>query len=277
MKQPQRIAVYGKGGIGKSVVATSLSAVFAQGGGRVLHVGCDPKRDSAMRLIDRPAGSGSIRTVLEALGQNVRDVPPEQVLHRARLGITCCESGGPKPGVGCGGRGVARTLEYLDEKKIIQAGGYDYVLFDVLGDVVCGGFAAPLRQRFAEKVVVVVSEEPMALYAANNIARAIEVYHENGVVLAGLVANLRSPDADLGRLEQFAARLSTRVLATIPRDPLIGEAEVLHRTIVEHAPQSAAAGALRALAAAVVAVEPSTVGLPTPMDDEAFFGLLRLA
>ena len=165
----ERIAVYGKGGVGKSVVATALSVWYAQQGRAVLHVGCDPKQDSALRLTD----GARLRSVLETLADHPQLTSVDSVLHEGRYGIRCCESGGPEPGVGCGGRGVARTLELLGELEVISGGQYDVVMFDVLGDVVCGGFAAPLRRGFAEKVVIVVSEEPMAMFAANNIARAI--------------------------------------------------------------------------------------------------------
>ena len=267
-----RIAIYGKGGIGKSVVATCLSAYYARQGKRVLHVGCDPKHDSAVRLVDsdRP-----IVTVLDALAVNPNLSSSEAFLRTGRHGIHCCEAGGPAPGVGCGGRGVARTLELLDELEVIQDGGYDIVLFDVLGDVVCGGFAAPLRQGFAQKVLIVLSEEPMALFAANNISKAIHTYHDNGVVLAGLVANLRTDSADRDLIERFAARLGTPILAYVPRDPLIIAAERERKTVVEYAPDAPAALAFATLAERVQQIEPEAVALPTPLDDAAFFDFIR--
>jgi nitrogenase iron protein NifH len=269
----ERIAIYGKGGIGKSVVATSLSATFALAGDRVLHVGCDPKHDSAVRLME---GGGAIRTVLEVLGDDPSAVSTESVLSVGRLGIHCCEAGGPRPGLGCGGRGVARTLEFLDDGEVIDSGNYDVVLFDVLGDVVCGGFAAPLRQRFAEKVIIVMSEEPMALYAANNISRAIEVYHQNGVSLAGLVANTKlATEKDCEMIERFAAKLSTRVLAFLARDPVVMAAERKRRTVVEYAPEAPISRAFAELAQAIRAVDPAAAPLPTPMSDEEFYAFLE--
>ena len=271
-RRPQRIAVYGKGGIGKSVVATNLSACYARRGQRVLHVGCDPKHDSAVRLVD--AGR-EVPTVLDMLGDDATAVSSEQLITEGRMGIHCCEAGGPRPGLGCGGRGVARTLEFLDEMEIIESGDYDVVLFDVLGDVVCGGFAAPLRQRFAEKVLIVVSEEPMALFAANNISRAIEVYQHNGVVLAGLVGNCKMPEPEKEMLGRFAAALSTRFLAYIPRDPLVLTAERRRLTIVEYAPDSATAAAFESLADEVARIDPADVPLPTPMEDAAFYRFME--
>jgi nitrogenase iron protein NifH len=267
-----RIAIYGKGGVGKSVVATTLSAYYARQGKRVLHVGCDPKHDSAVRLID---GDQTIVTVLDALADNPNITSTEAILHTGRYGIQCCEAGGPEPGVGCGGRGVARTLEFLDEMEVIEEGGYDVVVFDVLGDVVCGGFAAPLRQGFAEKVFIVLSEEPMALFAANNISKAIHTYHANGVVLGGLVANLRTPDADRDLLARFAEALGTEILAYIPRDPLIIAAERARKTIVEHAPDSPSAVAFAALAERILGIEKESISLPKPLNDQAFFEFIR--
>lgn len=271
-KRRERIAIYGKGGIGKSVVATSLSASYAKKGMSVLHIGCDPKHDSAVRLMD---GGASIKTVLEVLGEDPSTLSTHKIIHVGRMGIHCCESGGPKPGLGCGGRGVARTLEFLEEMEVMESGGYDVVMFDVLGDVVCGGFAAPLRQGFAEKVVIVLSEEPMALYAANNISKAISVYHDNGVVLAGMVVNLRGSDYNEKMLEEFAARLSSRILTYIPRDPLIIEAERKRHTVVEYAPQERSAMVFHSLAEEIAAIRSEEVGLPTPMEDEAFYEFIE--
>lgn len=268
----ERIAVYGKGGVGKSVVATSLSASWGRRGKRVLHVGCDPKHDSAVRLL---GSEQPLRTVLEVLAQDSECGSTESIVQRGRHGVDCCEAGGPEPGVGCGGRGVARTLEYLEETGLMQSGHYDVAVFDVLGDVVCGGFAAPLRQGFAEKVVIVVSEEPMALYAANNICKAIRTYWDNGVVLAGFAANLRSRHADRGFLEAFAATLSSRVLAFLERDPLIVQAERACQTIVDHAPHSPSAQVFDQLGDALWQFDKSTATVPTPLGDDDFFRLMR--
>lgn len=268
----EKIAIYGKGGVGKSVLATALSVHYAQKGLRVLHVGCDPKHDSAIRLLN---AATRLRTVLEVLSDNPDAPPVEDFVISGRYGIACCESGGPLPGLGCGGRGVARVIETLDELQLLQSGRYDVAIFDVLGDVVCGGFAAPLREGFARKVVIVISEEPMALFAANNIARAIEIYQENGVRLAGLVVNLRSNDAPRGPLYAFASRLGTTILGILERDRRIMEAEKAHLTIVEHAPESEVAKVIRAIGEALLQKDAEQLPLPTPMSDEDFFDFLR--
>lgn len=264
----ERIAIYGKGGVGKSVVATNLSASWALAGRRVLHVGCDPKHDSSVRLLD---SDQPVRTMLDMLGQQARGLTGRDVINVGRLGIDCCESGGPEPGVGCAGRGVARTLEFLEEIDLFETGGYDTVMYDVLGDVVCGGFAAPLRAGFAQKVFIVSSEEPMSLYAANNISKAVRIYEENGVVLGGLIANLRNSDAPRGPIEVFASLLNTRVLTYVPRDELIIEAERQLMTVVEHAPDSQTAAVFGALARDLIELDPASIALPNPLTDAEFF------
>jgi nitrogenase iron protein NifH len=267
----ERIAIYGKGGIGKSVVATALSAYYGMSGKSVLHIGCDPKHDSAIRLIDN---QDDVRTVLEVLGDNPHADLTQEILNLGRHGIHCCEAGGPPAGLGCGGRGVARTIEYLDETEFLLTNEYDVVVFDVLGDVVCGGFAAPLRKGFAEKLLIVVSEEPMAIFAANNVARAVETYHRNGVVLAGLVINCRSPDVDTTPIERFAEKIGTRVLTMIERDSDIMKAERQRLTIVEYKPESNAAKALVGLGEAVAALDKKSLDPPTPMTDKEFFAFM---
>jgi len=269
----QRIAIYGKGGIGKSVVATSLSATFATKGMGGLHVGCEPNSDSAVRLMD---GYEKVPTVLQMLGDDASAVSTEHILHKGRLGIDCCEAGGPPPGLGCGGRGVARTLEFLEDMEVMESGDYGAVVFDVLGDVVCGGFAAPLRQGFAEKVFIVLSEEPMSVYAANNISRAVEVYQANGICLGGLVINTRdNSHAELEMLEAFAERLSTKVVGRIPRDHKIMEAERKGMTVVEYAPEAPAALAFEELAQAIIDLDGTDVPIPTPMDDPEFYKFME--
>ena len=269
-----KIVVFGKGGIGKSTISANLSSVYALEGRRVLHVGCDPKHDSTLGMVD----GGLIETFMDKYAKlgAARDngsLSRGDVLVRGRLGVDCVEAGGPEPGVGCAGRGISLMLEAFDDLGLLEAGGYDVGVFDVLGDVVCGGFAAPLRKGFAEKVVIVVSEEMMALYAANNIAKSVRTYSSNGVYLAGLVANLKDPAVDRDRLERFAKAIGTRVLEYVPRDPAVREAEYARdRTVVERSPDSPFARSMRALAARLLEVDKAACPVPTPMDDKAFYG-----
>ncbi|MDD5628716.1 MAG: AAA family ATPase [Elusimicrobia bacterium] len=270
----QNIVIFGKGGIGKSTIAASLSTVYALQKKKVLHVGCDPKHDSTVGLVDGKL----IETFLEKHARvfGVRDhgeLKAEDLLVKGRLGIDCAEAGGPEPGVGCAGRGISLMLEAFQDLGVLKSGGYDVAVFDVLGDVVCGGFAAPLRKGLAEKIVIVVSEELMALYAANNIAKSVRTYASNGVYLAGLVANLKDGKVDRKKLQRFAKLIGTRILEYLPRDPAVREAEFArNRTVVERSPKSAFAKSIRSLAAKILAVRKEDCPVPTPMDDRRFYG-----
>ena len=266
-----QIAIYGKGGIGKSVVATNLTARYALGGARVLHVGCDPKVDSAVRLLD----GKRIVTVMDLAGDGADDIPFSAIVNRGRHGVDCVEAGGPEPGTGCAGRGVARTIEIIGESGVLERDAYDVAVFDVLGDVVCGGFASPLRLGFARKVVIVVSDQPMSLFAANNITRAIHRYASNGVALVGLVANSVTETTDRALLGRFAEALGTRILAFVPRDPAVPEAENRRHTVSEAAPESPAARALAALADEVRALDPASQPLPRTLSEDEFFAFVQ--
>jgi len=270
----QKITIFGKGGIGKSTLSANLAAVYAKRGLKVILVGCDPKHDTTISLTD----GKPIRTVVEHsafMDSSGGDL--SKILVRGRLGVDCVEAGGPEPGIGCAGRGIGRTINILEDAGVLDEGRYDVALFDVLGDVVCGGFAAPLREGFADKVVIVTSEELMALYAANNIARAIRNYSENGVALCGLVANLRDRDADRASVARFAEQIGTGVLSYFTREAAVREAEYKRVTLVEHAPGSELTRKIEALAESLLSFDRKTVGVPKPLSDERFNELSRQA
>jgi nitrogenase iron protein NifH len=267
----RRIVIYGKGGIGKSTIASCLSVIYAEQGRRVLHVGCDPKQDSTLKLL----ADEEKTSVLDALMQKGRHIAIDDFVARGRNAIDCIEAGGPPPGAGCGGRGVARMFELFEELKLFEQRSYDVALFDVLGDVVCGGFAAPLRKGMGEAVYIVTSEEVMSLYAANNIARAIHRYAGNGVALGGLIFNLRDSSVAREALAAFATALNTRILAVLGRDPLVRQAEQAFATVVEFAPTAPITEDLRALAALLLAGPPTPPPPPTALDRLAFTRFIR--
>ncbi|MBN1899510.1 MAG: AAA family ATPase [Spirochaetes bacterium] len=233
-KKTNKIVLYGKGGIGKSTIASNLSMIYARQGLKVLQVGCDPKHDSTSSLLKNRK---EMKTVMDiVINKRRSEIVKDDFIIRGKKGIDCIECGGPQAGVGCAGRGISLMFEILNDLDIIDK--YDMVIFDVLGDVVCGGFAAPLKLNFADRVFIVVSEEFASLYAANNIARAIIHYEYNGIYLGGLIINLRDNQADLKNVHIFAQRLNTTVLAVIPRSKKISEADYKNQTMIEAYPDS---------------------------------------
>ncbi len=266
----QKIAVYGKGGIGKSTICSNLSAVYAEQGLKVLHVGCDPKHDSTIRLLHgRP-----IMTVIEAAQNTSNNIPSlERIITKGVYDIDCIECGGPKSGVGCAGRGVSRMFEILEDLQVLKQKKYDVVIFDVLGDVVCGGFAAPLKKDYADKVFIVVSEEIMSLYAANKISQAVLQYEDNGVYLGGVIMNCRDNAVSHDHMDKFLKKLNVRSVGTVPRSKEIMAAEKQHRTVVEAFPKSEAAKVFRSLAAKMLNVSRATAKRPAYLEDADFNAL----
>lgn len=226
-----KIAVYGKGGIGKSTVTSNLSAAFACMGKKVIQIGCDPKADSTINLL----GNNPIRPVMNFLREEDRD--PESLAEISREGfggVLCIETGGPTPGLGCAGRGIIATFDILENLRLFDSVEPDVVLYDVLGDVVCGGFAAPIREGYAEKVLIVTSGEKMALYAANNICKAVENFKDRGYAdVFGIVLNHRNVENEYERVNALATAVNVPIVGEIPRSNDITRYEDEGKTAVE--------------------------------------------
>ena len=224
----KQIAIYGKGGIGKSTVSANLSASLALSNRRVLQIGCDPKHDSTRLLMH----GRKITTVLDYIRiTNPLNYKAEDILYKGFLDVGCVEAGGPTPGVGCAGRGIITTFELLDTLKIKN--NYDIVLYDVLGDVVCGGFAVPIRNEYADTVFLVTSGEFMSLYAANNILRGIANYDGEKNKIAGIIYNKRNVEDEDSRVARFAKAVGLPVCARIPRSTEFSLAEKSEMTLTE--------------------------------------------
>ena len=257
----RKIAFYGKGGIGKSTTAANVSAALAEKGYSVCQIGCDPKNDSTRLLLGKVCSG----TVLDMVKQYGDEVTTEQVVHTGFAGVKCVEAGGPEPGVGCAGRGIIVALEKL---KALQAISQNHiVLYDVLGDVVCGGFAVPIREGYATDIYIVSSGELMSLYAANNIAKGIARFAGRGRVrLGGIIGNSRNIRSEQKLLETFATRLNTQLVALIPREQIVHQAEINRKTVIEWASESEQAHVYRELAGLIM--ENSALTVPTPLSFE---------
>jgi nitrogenase iron protein NifH len=247
----RKIAIYGKGGIGKSTTTQNTVAGLVEMGRKVMVVGCDPKADSTRLLL----GGLAQRSVLDTLREEGEDVELEDIRSQGFCKSLCVESGGPEPGVGCAGRGIITSINMLEQLGAYDSSvGLDYVFYDVLGDVVCGGFAMPIREGKAEEIYIVCSGEMMAMYAANNICKGIVKFAQTGVVrLGGLICNSRNVDRERDLIEQFAERLGTQMIHFVPRDNDVQRAEINRKTVIEWNAEAKQADEYRTLAKAIEA------------------------
>ena len=251
------IAIYGKGGIGKSSTASNVAAACAEAGYSVMIIGCDPKSDSSITLL----GGRRIPTVLDQL-RNLKDIKKEDIIFEGYGGVKCVEVGGPEPGVGCAGRGIIVAIEQL-KKVYPEFMDNDLIIYDVPGDVVCGGFVAPIKKGFVSEIYVLTSGEYMPLYAANNICRG---FSRIGMSVGGVICNSRNAEHEKELAEEFAKGIGTRLIGYIPKDPVVQNCERDGFSVLEKAPDTAIADTYRALAAELMAN--TDLVTAEPMDDE---------
>ena len=261
-KELRQIAIYGKGGIGKSTTTQNLTAGLVEGGKKVMVVGCDPKADSTRLLL----GGLAQKTVLDTLREEGDDIDLDLILKEGFKGTRCVESGGPEPGVGCAGRGIITSIGLL-ERLGAYTDDLDYVFYDVLGDVVCGGFAMPIREGKAKEIYIVASGEMMALYAANNISKGIARYaRQGGVRLGGIICNSRNVDREVEVVRAFAKELGTQMIHFVPRNNVVQRAEIRKKTVIEYDPKCHQADEYRELAKKIEENEMFVIPKPITQD-----------
>jgi len=261
----RKVAIYGKGGIGKSTTTQNTVAGLAEMGRKVMVVGCDPKADSTRLLL----GGLAQKSVLDTLREEGEDVELEDIRKPGYGGTWCVESGGPEPGVGCAGRGIITSINMLESLGAYEESeGLDYAFYDVLGDVVCGGFAMPIRDGKAQEIYIVCSGEMMAMYAANNICKGIMKYAESGGVrLGGLICNSRNTDREAELITELASKLGTQMIYFVPRDNDVQRAEINRKTVIEWDGSVPQADQYRGLAKAIDENQMFVIPKPLQIED----------
>lgn len=232
-KNTRRIALYGKGGIGKSTIATNLSAAFSKLGLSVLHIGCDPKGDSTRNLTGK-----KIKTVMSLINEKGLELGKHDILNNGFSGIVCVEAGGPKAGTGCAGMGITTMADELNALGVYEQ-EWDVILYDVLGDVVCGGFAVPMRKRYVDYVYIVSSSEFMSIYAANNILKSVNNYSDEiQNIFGGIIYNQRTDSSKKNAITEYSKRVNSSILANINYSKAVVLAELMGKTVIEAFPES---------------------------------------
>jgi nitrogenase iron protein NifH len=259
----RKFCIYGKGGIGKSTIVSNMAVALAEDSKVVMVMGCDPKADATRNIVGR-----RIPTILDAFrNKGPEKMKLEEIVYKGFNGVYCAEAGGPEPGVGCAGRGVMTASEMLTRHGAFDQINPDVVIYDVLGDVVCGGFALPLRNGLADDVYIVTTCDPMAIYAANNICKGIKRFADRDeVFLGGIIYNGRSAINDPSIVERFAKKVGTRVIGGIPMSEVIPRAEIRHKTVIEYEPRSEIANRFRDLANSIFNNQDRVI--PEPLSDD---------
>ncbi|MNI39745.1 Nitrogenase iron protein 1 [compost metagenome] len=261
----RKIAIYGKGGIGKSTTQQNTAAAMAYYHSQKVFIhGCDPKADSTRMIL----GGMNQKTLMDMLRDDgAENITTEKVVKSGYLDIRCVESGGPEPGVGCAGRGVITAIDLM-ESNGAYTDDLDFVFFDVLGDVVCGGFAMPIRDGKAQEVYIVASGEMMAIYAANNICKGLVKYaKQSGVRLGGIICNSRNVDKERDFLEEFTAAIGTQMIHFMPRNNIVQKAEFNKKTVIEFDPEHEQAHEYGELARKIIENEMFVIPTPLNMDE----------
>ncbi|MBR4542195.1 MAG: AAA family ATPase [Lachnospiraceae bacterium] len=245
----KKIAIYGKGGIGKSTTVSNVAVALAKEGYTVMQIGCDPKADSTLALRGGVSADNKIKTVLDLIREKGNNFTLEEMAVKGACGVICVEAGGPTPSVGCAGRGIIAALDKLKEKGAYEVFKPDVVLYDVLGDVVCGGFSMPMRAGYADKVYIITSGENMAIHAAANIAMAVDSFKEKGYAsLGGLILNRHNVKNEDEKVQELADDFKTEVIGKLTRSETVSDAEELGKTVLEAFPESSMAEEYRVLA-----------------------------
>ena len=266
----KQIAIYGKGGIGKSTTCSNLSAALGLMGHKVLQIGCDPKADSTKNLV---CGT-KMPNILNYVKENAKNISIDKIVTKGFANTYCIEAGGPEPGIGCAGRGIISAIEIIEQLNLFKELDIEIVIYDVLGDVVCGGFAVPLRMGFAKDVYLVTSGEVMALYAANNISKAINRFGQRSDVrLGGIICNQRNAHLEEDIVNTLSNKLGSQIIGWIPRDNIVQECELEENTVMQGRPESNQAKVYSELAKNIL--ENKNFVIPTPLSDEEFDKMVK--
>jgi len=261
----ERIAIYWKGWIWKSTMSCNISASFSKIWKKTLQVWCDPKADSTKKLTN----GRRIISIMDMLSKNDDFVWIDELVVKWFNWIDCIEAGWPIPWTWCAWRWISKMFEIFDDVDLLEE-DYDVLLFDVLWDVVCWGFASPMRMWYWEKIFIVISEEIMSMYACNNICKAIKQYSRNGIYVWWVIVNARSNTLDKEIIEEFVKKIWLEIIAFIPRSDVIACAEYKAKTVLEFDPEAKVIENFDKLVSDIISIKKENQKDPKPMSEEEF-------